>query len=99
MPHTDRGSALLYNDGAREVVVEDLGDLRFPKGKALPPEGQVPELGHDPLPEPVEDNPQHRLEHLDREISFPVEKHYTTVRPELSLHGCTGTLGTRHRVN
>ncbi|CAK9008829.1 unnamed protein product [Durusdinium trenchii] len=37
IPHTHRGSALLYNDGAIEIVTEDLAELRFPKGRFQKP--------------------------------------------------------------
>ncbi|CAK9013314.1 Integrase catalytic domain-containing protein [Durusdinium trenchii] len=37
IPHTHRGSALLYNDGTIEIVTEDLAELRFPKGRFQKP--------------------------------------------------------------
>eukprot|EP00435_Cladocopium_sp_Y103_P039269 s577_g10.t1 len=89
VPHTHRGSALLYNDGTREVIAEDLGDLRFPKGRfhrpvnigvfwfgmaTSPHEAQQDQPQADP---PLrEDNPQHAIDINDKEISFPPDKHY-----------------------
>ena len=84
VPHTHRGSALLYNDGTRQIVSEDLGDLRFPKGRfhkpvnigifwfgmALSPD-QLPEPSQPaPGPPHPEDDPLKRADIRDSDIAF-----------------------------
>lgn len=33
LPHTHRGAALWYNDDTQEVIEEDVGDVRHPRGR------------------------------------------------------------------
>ena len=92
VPHTHRGSALLFNDGSRDVTVEDLTDIRYPKGRFQKPVNigifffgmaHSPQQGPDQQqPQPasvqphVEDNPIARADFLDRDITFPENKDY-----------------------
>ena len=92
VPHTHRGSALLFNDGSRDVTVEDLTDIRYPKGRFQKPVNIgifFFGMAHSPQQEPdqqqpqpasvqphVEDNPIARADFLDRDITFPENKDY-----------------------
>lgn len=92
VPHTHRGSALVYNDGDFEVIIEDLEDIRFPKGRFKKPVnygifffGYMNDPKQQPsapslLPphlEPLQDNPIQRIDHHLHDINFPCEKKYT----------------------
>ena len=82
--HTHRGSALLYNDGTRQIVTEDLGDLRFPKGRfhkpvnigifwfgmALPPEQLLEQPQQASASAYLEDDPLKRADLRDSDITF-----------------------------
>lgn len=92
VPHTHRGSALVYNDGDFEVIIEDLEDIRFPKGRFKKPVnygifffGYMNDPKQQPsapssLPpqlEPPQDNPIARIDHHLHDINFPFDKKYT----------------------
>ena len=91
LPHTHRGSALLFNDGSREVTVEDLTDIRYPRGRfqkqvnigtfffgmADPPQRELDQqLQPSSVQPPDEDNPMARADMLGSDITFPENKDY-----------------------
>ena len=84
IPHTHRGAALQYTDGATEVFQEDIGEVRHPRARFRKPVhfavffygyegGQQPaQARHADGDDRLQDDPQQRREqHLDVEITFP----------------------------
>lgn len=90
IPHVTRGEAILYNDGTSSIQQEDLHDVRHPRGRFSKPVhigiffiGASSDPNLDPYPQgdpgPVDDNPQHALQHAQHpDISFPNGPKMTT---------------------